>query len=471
MLRSGQSIAGASMNACLQETLTRKLAREMATTPVEAIPAFAMESFAGLFVDHVGITYMGAALSGPALFGYARDLGGRADAVLIGDGTRVPAEMAAGVNGQHCRMTNFEESGPGRHLGPLCVHTALAVGQRVSATGRAVLAAAVLGYVLGSRFHFAQRVENGLPHHRVVAAAIAARLLGQDTDETARTISLGWELPHRARSGSRPGNSTPLFRRKRVSPLGTPGELATPLFHARAGIQAALMVNHGFSSVADEVDEHAADYDSEILTGGPTPFHVVRQMELKPWPCARPAQGAIQALRELVRTHSINADAVTGITLRVPGVATVPHQFEPDPESWEQAAYSVQWAAAMVLQGIPPGPEWLSQDRLQDPLSRRIAASVHVIEDKDATLAYREFRRPDVKGSAEVRVAHQTHVSECTLGETEGGADRPMSKDSVEHKFCESTSLSMPKSRARHLLKALLRLEEVGDVRELAAQF
>ena len=454
-----------------QETLTRLLAREISATPVDAIPKFAMEGLTRLIVDHVGITYMGAALSGPALFGYARDLGGRADAVLIGDGASVPAEMAAGVNGQHCRMTNFEESGPGRHLGPLCVHTALAVGQRVNATGTEVLAAAVLGYVLCGRFHFAQRVENGLPHHRVVAAAIAARLLGFETDKTSQAISLAWELPHRARHFSRGRNSTPLFRRKRISPLGTPGELATPLFHARAGIQAALMVSHGFSSVADEIDEYVNDYDVEAMTRGPIPFHVINQMELKPWPCVRPAQCAIQALSQLAKQHRIDAHSITGITLRVPSVATVPHQYEPDPETWQEAVYSLQWAAAMVLQGVPPGPKWVTQVQLRDSLSRRLAAAVEVIEDLEATAAYSQFRRPDVKGTAEVRTSNQTYVGDCTLGETEGGAGRPMSEQRVERKFLESTSISMTDSRARHLLTALLRFDEVGDIRELAARF
>lgn len=454
-----------------QTGLTWQLAREIAETPVEAIPAFATDALLRLFVDHVGITYMGAALSGPALFDYARDLGGRADAVLIGAGTSVPAELAAGVNGQHCRITNFEESGPGRHLGPLCVHTALAVGQRVHASGRAVLAAAVLGYVLCGRFHFAQRVDNGLPHHRAVAAAIAARLLGFDTERTARAISLAWELPHRARPSRSDNSAAPLFRRKRISPLGTPGALATPLFHARAGIQAALMVHHGFVSVADEIDENASDYDAEALTRGPTPFHVINQMELKPWPCVRPGQCAIQALSALVHEHSIDADSITDVTLRVPGVATVPHQFEPEPANWQEAVYSLQWAAAMVMQRVPPGPKWLTSDRIHHPLSRRLAERVAVIEDPAASAAYAAFRRPDVRGTAELRVAGRTYVGQCTLGETYGGAARLMPADMVAAKFLEATSLSMPSARARELLRNMQRLKEFSDLCDLAARF
>ena len=452
-------------------SLTLQLAQEIAETPMAAIPAFATDALRRLIVDHVGITYMGAALTGPALFAYARDLGGRPDAVLIGEGSRVPAEIAAGINGQHCRATNFEESGPGRHLGPLCVHTALAMGQRVHASGREVLAAAVLGYVLCARFHFAQRIDSGLPHHRTVAAAIAARLLRFDTAATARAISLAWELPHRARpvrAGTAPAS---FFRRKRISPLGTPGALASPLFHARAGIQAAVMVQHGFSGVADEIDEQAGDYDTEALTRQPVPFDLVAHMELKPWPCVRPGQCAIQALDTLMSKHGLAAASITAVTLRVPGVATVPHQFEPEPENYWEAVYSLQWAAAMVIQRIAPGPKWLTSERLADPVSRRLAALVEVVEDPASTAAYTAFRRHAVLGTAEVRAGGQTCREELSLGDTFGSAAVAMPAAMVEAKFLEATSLSLPPARARSLLARLQDLDAVADLWDLAAEF
>ena len=110
---------------------TQFLAREFATTQYEDIPEASRAAVLRLIIDHVGITYMGAAFTGQAVHAYAKELGGGAEAVLIGSGVRLPAELAAGVNAQLCRNTDLEETGPGTHLGPLIVHTALAVGQRV----------------------------------------------------------------------------------------------------------------------------------------------------------------------------------------------------------------------------------------------------------------------------------------------------------------------------------------------------
>ena len=152
---------------------------------------------------------------------------------------RVPAEIAAGVNGQNCRATNFEESGPGRHIGPLCVHTALAVGQRAHVSGREVLAASLAG---------TRRGDDG---------------------------------------------------------------------------------------------------------------------------------------------------------------------------------------------------EGVAEERLADPLSRRLAAAVEIIEDPESSRAYKEFRRSDIRGTAQIDAGSRTYQAACTMGETFGGPGMAMPEAMVEEKFLEATSLSL----------------------------
>ncbi len=118
-----------------QRSLTEILAKEVAETPTAEIPDATISAIKRLAVDHIGIAYMGAALSGTGLHSYALGLGGRPDAILIGTGKHVPAELAAGFNTQFCHVTDFQETGPGLHVGALCFHTAFAVGQRVGASG------------------------------------------------------------------------------------------------------------------------------------------------------------------------------------------------------------------------------------------------------------------------------------------------------------------------------------------------
>lgn len=443
-----------------KQSATLALAQEMAETPSAAVPETAMAAMRRLAVDHIGITYMGAALTGKGLHSYALDLGGRPDAALIGSGARVPVELAASLNAQFCHVTDFHETGPGLHVGPLCFHAALAMGQRVHASGRDVLAAAALGYVLCGRFHFARRADAAVPQQRIVAAAIAARLLGHDTATTARAISMAAEMPYRALAYL--GPKTP----KRVSPFGTTG------FATRAGIQAALWAEHGVESVADEIDQWLPDYDRAALLQQPTPYHWVDGiMELKPWVCSRHSQAAIQAAEVLVREHAIDPKAVSSVRLRLSSMYLIPHQFEPAPDTMLQATLSTQWAIAMVLQGIPAGPKWLSAERLADPFSRQLAARVEIVEDPESTRAYKELRWLDIRGAAEITAGGRTYTRDYSIGETYGSPGADMTEAMVESKFMEATALSLDEARARRLLDAVRRFDEFGDINELAAQF
>ena len=441
-----------------QESATVALAREIAETPSSAIPATATAATRRLAIDHLGIAYMGAAFTGKGLHAYALDMGGRPDAVLIGSGARVPAEVAASLNAQFCHVTDFHETGPGLHVGPLCFHTALAVGQRVHASGKDVLAASTLGYVLCGRFHFSRRADASVPQQRIVAAAIASRLLGHDTATTARAMSMAAEFPYRALAYL--GPKTP----KRVSPFGTTG------FATRAGVQAALWAEHRVESVANEIDQWLPEYDGAQLLQQPTPFHWVDgQMELKPWVCSRHSQAAIQAAVDLVREHAIDPRAVTAVKLRLSSMYRIPHQFEPSPETFLQATLSTQWAIAMVLQRLPAGPKWLSAERLADPFSQRLAALVEIVEDPESTRAYKELRWLDIRGAAEITAYGKTYARDYSIGETYGSPGMDMTEEMVESKFLEATSLSMAGRRAHKLLDAARRIEEFPDINDLSS--
>ena len=450
------------------ERVTQALAAEIANTPLDTIPASAMAAAKRLLIDHIGITYLGAAFTGAALHAYAREIGGRPEAVVIGAGLRVPAELAAGINAQVCRNTDFEETGPGTHAGPLCVHTALAVGQRAGASGRAVLGAIALGYALCARFHFARGADwprTSIVHHRTVAAAIAARLLRQDAATTARSLSLAWEIPPRTHQA---GGAEFLF--KRISPLALSSGVGAPLFGARNGIQAAVMAGLGFESVPAEIDHHMKGYDLDILAGEPTPFHHVDgQMELKPWVCSRHCQCGIQALANLVRDRRIDADTVTGLRLHLSNMYQRAWLNEPSPETYWEAIYSTQWAAAMVLQGIPAGPKWVTADRLADPLSRRLAAMVQITEDPVASQAYWDLDWLAIRGTAEVDVAGQTHKAMCTMRETWGSPGMDMPDAMVEEKFVECTSVRRPSAPPLQLLQALRRVDTIDNINDVAA--
>ncbi len=443
-------------------TVTQFLATEMHTTSWADIPEVAREAIRRLLADHVGITFMGAHFTGKTLQAYAEALGGKPEAILFGTDIRVPSEVAAGINAQVCRNTNFEESGPGYHIGPLCVHVALAVGQQFNRSGEEILAAIATGYMHSVRFHQARRADKGSPHLRTVGAAIAGRLMGLSAEDIATAMSLAWESPFR-------NHSFPIFAppptAKRISPIGM-----QMLYHARAGVQAATMIRVGFPALKDEVDRVvAAEYDAGVLTGLAPWAGVNDQMEMKPWVSSRHCQAALQAITEMQAEKPIDATKVTAVRLQLSAMYIRPHQWEPAPNTFFEAIYSTQWAVSMLLQQLPPGPQWVTDQRLADPFSRALAAKVTITEDVASTEAYGALRPHDVNGIVEIDVDGETRKHRTTMGQVFGSGHKPLTWAMLEAKFMQATSMNLTQEKAKGLWVKLRDFERVGKVSELVA--
>ena len=77
--------------------ITGSLIAETMDTGLGTIPEAARDRMRRAFVDTVGTTYGGVPVIGRQLASYAREVGARAEAVVMGDGLRTSCELAAGI--------------------------------------------------------------------------------------------------------------------------------------------------------------------------------------------------------------------------------------------------------------------------------------------------------------------------------------------------------------------------------------
>lgn len=438
-------------------SVTRTLAREIVGTSFDDLPAAAVERLTRLFLDHIGITYMGYEAVGRALANYAADVGGPEEAVLLGTDRRVSAEVAAAVNAQTCRNTDFEDTGPGLHPGPVIVHTALAVGQRAGSCGKEVITAMALGHELNCRFYFASLRGPDIRHANMVAATIAARLMGLDEAGTARALSLAWEFPIKEINYTRP--KIP----KRITAVGMGN-----LFSARAGVQSALLAQHGFESLEDEIDQLHEDYDLNGIADSSGAFEqAASNLFLKPWPTSHACHQAMHLIHDFVEENDIQPPDIKAIRMGLPDVYLMPHQNDAAPQRYWEAIYSTAWAAAMVAHRIPPGPDWFTAERLADPECRATAAKVQIEEEPAATAAFTRLDLREVSGWVEIDTPDGTWRGERSMNDTWGSPTRPMPDPVFNGKFHRVVSPSLGADRAQALAETLANLAAVGDLREL----
>ena len=438
-------------------SVTRLLAEEIVGTDPASIPAEAMDLVRAMFVDHVGIAFMGHQFTGEGLTGYAGELGGSAEALLLGTDTYAPAEVAAGVNGQLAQNAGMENTGPGLHAGPLVVHTALAVGQRTGASGADVLAAIALGYDLNARFHLARTADEDLRHLNMVGAAVAARLLGLEVDTAADALSMAWEFPMRQRLYLKPK----IPKRVSAFPMGH-------LFTARGGIQAALMAHHGYPNLEDEIDQLGDEYDLDALTlRSPGYESITRGLFLKPYVASHLCHMVLQTVSELVEANEVDPAGITRIEAGLPHIYTIPHQSDPSPDTFWESIYSAQWAISMVAHRVPPGPEWCSTERLADPSARALSERVRIVEHPPATAALLRKDFLAVDGWVRLETAGQVFTAAKSMAETYGSPTTPMTPEMLEEKFLRVSEPTLGRRRTQAAWSRLIRVDECDDIREL----
>ena len=117
----------------------------------EDIPREPVETIKRATLDNLAITFFSYDIVDRPFAALGRWLGRTPQATIVGDGGRVGAGLAAGINSQMASDSDFEEQGPGVHMFAPISAMALAVGEMVGASGREVITATALGYELNTR--------------------------------------------------------------------------------------------------------------------------------------------------------------------------------------------------------------------------------------------------------------------------------------------------------------------------------
>ncbi len=160
--------------------LERRICEHLASTRYEDLPPEAIQATKNSIIDTVGVILASTATSQDVR--RLRDLvceqGGTPESTLIGYGDKVPAAMAALVNGAACHPLDFDDTHePSKcHTSAASLPAALALAQRGSLSGKMLMRAAALGSDLAARI--AGAVTLGPTQHGWMNTAVYGHLGG-----------------------------------------------------------------------------------------------------------------------------------------------------------------------------------------------------------------------------------------------------------------------------------------------------
>src|SRR4051794_8672866 len=167
-------------------TVARDLARFLANIPIADLPPQAMQHAAMIIASTIASAACGTGIrSAQIVCELAREQGGRPDAALWFDGTKLPVAEAARANAMLSDAAASDDSDLRNivHAGTPLTATSLAFAERIGAGGGDVLAAIVVGYEAAGRISeaitpgFRRRGFHGCLGAVFAATVAAARLL------------------------------------------------------------------------------------------------------------------------------------------------------------------------------------------------------------------------------------------------------------------------------------------------------
>lgn len=442
-------------------SITQELSAEVAAVEFDDLPSAAVQRVKEALMDDVGIAFMAFGLLDQALVRFAAEVGGIPEATIIGAGTRVSAGLAAGVNAEMASHSDFEESGPGIHAFSPIGQTALAIGERVGASGKDVITAMAVSYEINGRLARNLLDETALIHlfpahfrrHLVLNPAIcAAKLLGLTSTGINQTIGLAWTMV------------PPDMRYIYLTPQLRWPNSQHNLWSCQLGVQAALLAKSGFGGPPDIIDHAGIEiYVLDSLLASPEPYYyVTRELNFKPWIGSYGFMGGMELAGKIAREHGLQASDIEAVIFRGSSVYSDPESMfvntEPK-DSWDALA-SVPWGIANVVLGHEPGPDWLDPATLDDPDRRALAKRVRL-----------EAAESPYVNEVEIATTSSSYHERIRREDYLGTPARPLDQGQLEAKFLRTAGTVVSDRNASAMVELFNRLEDLEDLRELTEHF
>ena len=400
------------------------------------------------------------------------DVGGKAEAGILGAPGRVPAHAAATVNGAACRALEIDDvhETAVNHVSATVVPAAIAAAQAADrmVSGAAFLGAVVAGMEVAVRMSLAARPLDSwdAPDARrgmsttyqvgVFAAAVtAAKIWGIPVERMPHVFGFAY-------SGAS-GNQQGTYDGAQVIRLQQG-------LSAGAGLYAARLARTGLTAATRPLEGDAGYYNlywrgrhdrTRILDGLGRRFHVAG-ISIKPYPCCKCLHNSMTAADEVRREVPVGPGEISRVEVIVPSreyyfTVSHPQDRKQRPASFVEAQFSLPYAVAVTLaRGLPSLRDYragLGDAEIMGLATRveSVLAEGEVIPaPATVTVEYRD--RPPVTRRVSLSVGHP---------------DLPMSWEQVEEKFLRVAAHGegpLPVETGRAVSRAVAGLEALEDV-------
>ena len=400
--------------------------------------------------------------TGRLIADFARDQGGAPTSTVVGQGFKTSEVMAALANGTMGYACDVEPHHPEGILHPVAVMvpTALAIGERVGASGADFLAAVALGLEVEYRVSVAlgpaEQYALGFHPSAVCgvfgAAAAASFLLKLDPASVERALGLAACQA----SGMMAWESDPT-ENARPFQMG---------MAARNGVTAARLAASGFGGPVAVFDHghtvfraFSRNASPERLTAGlGERCDGIMELAIKPYSCVSFLHPALDALLGLVREHELTPADIAEIRLFFPKDGI--HCIDDNPLKSHCAQYILP--VAVVNRGLQIADIFVDR-RVSHPEVAALCKKVSVESDPELDRLFPDYyaSRIELRTGDGRRLSRRNDIAR-------GYPETPLTGEELDAKFRALAGSVCPPTRIAALSAALDGLAEAPDLTALA---
>ena len=450
------------------EPYSQAIARFLCGLKLEEVPQGVVDKAKLVFLDTLGIALASSTMDfGRMVMNVARQLGGPNSSRLIGSPLKVAAANAVLANGTLTHGLDYDDTLEEAivHTGCCAGMTALAVGEELCASGKAVLEAAIagtevmckVGLIAPGKFH-ARGFHPTALCSTFGAAAAAGKLHGLDAAQWSDAFGLCGSQSSGIIEYLADGTWT-----KRFHPGWSAhgGVIATML--AREGFRGPATVfegQHGFYRAFGGADEYPLEKFNELGRTWEIP-----KLTFKSYPCGSISHPYMDCALTLKQKYAVASERVAEIVCRT-AEGPVHRLWEPladkqRPTSSYGAKFSLPYSIAVILVRGRAGLEEFSDEAIRDPEVLSLAKKVRY--ELDPTIDYpRHF-----SGHVKIVLA-DGGILEENQPHPRGGLESPLPPEEIERKFRANARLALSAQQLELIVESVKRLEQLSSITALS---
>ncbi len=452
------------------DTYTRQLAAFCSELRFDTIPAPVVTRIKWLILDNLGVIIGATPLEfSRRLARFAKGLGDREEASILGFGFRSSIRNAALVNGSLAETVEMQDGYTKGAYHPSCgtISAALAVAEWQRQDGRALLASIVAGYEIGNRVaeaihpsHLTRGFQPTGTVGTIGAAAAAAKTLGLDEEHTFNALGIAaFILPISTGDNLWGGYSVKPIHGGAAAKSGIESVLLAQLGLKAAPLEGDARVQKGFCRIVSDEPPRF-----EAMTDGLGERYTIGDVYVKPYASCRANQGAVEIALDLRTRYGLNHHNIEDVLIKTYDFAAKrTGSVITDIDSpFTLCQFSMPYAVANALMSGDVGLKQFTETAVKNPDIHAFAARIKVVADPELQKAYLPARPT----AMEITLKDGTRLT-GRVDFPKGDARNPMTEQELLAKFTDLTEDVLGTAQSRAVVDRVLDLEHLDSTETL----